>query len=291
MSNEQKENQKKPALLKNPFLYLAKKIKGDPVPFIFFGSLIGLKIYHFINKIDFVSEFIGIMYGIDQSLAGIKAILFSRPVLDLTYTTMAILFDGIIIFSYIIRVKPSEDHGKAQGFWERWFPIITVLLPMIVFTYLIFRPFPLQHDPLFHSLYQSQSLVHSMIMAGLALSLIGCVLSIVALWKLKNSFSLMVEVRQLVTTGMYKYMRHPLYFSELIHALGTTLLLLNSISLPAYVIFFTLEIIRAKFEERKFLKLLPEYADYKAKTGFFYPRFRALSKNSQKAAQGSFQSP
>lgn len=290
MNKEQKENQEK-STSKNPFLYLAKKIIADPVPFLFFGSLIGLKIYHFINKIDFVSEFMGIMYGIDQSLTGLKAILFSRPVLDLMYTTVAILFDGIIIFSYIIRLKPSKDHGKAQGFRERWFPIITVLLPMIVFTYLIFRPFPLQHDPLFHSLYQSQSFVHSVIMAGLALSLIGCVLSIVALWKLRNSFSLMVEVRQLVTTGMYKYMRHPLYFSELIHALGTTLLLLNSISLPAYVIFFTLEIIRAKFEERKFLKLLPEYADYKAKTGFFYPRFKATTKTTQRAAQGSFQSP
>ena len=34
-----------------------------------------------------------------------------------------------------------------------------------------------------------------------------------------------------------------------------------------------------KFEERKVLNLLPEYADYKAKTGFFYPRLIAFLYN------------
>lgn len=287
MTNGKKINQS----LINPFIYLAKKLIGDPVPFIFFGSLIGLKIYHFMGEIDFFTEFVGIMYGIDQSLAGIKTILFSRPVLDFIYTIAAILFDAVIIFSYLIRVKPSEDHGKAQGFWERWYPIITVLLPMIVFTYLLYRPIPLEHDPLFHLFYQSEPFIRSVGMMGILFSLVGSILSTVALWKLKNSFSLMVEVRQLVTTGMYKYIRHPLYLSELIHALGTTLLLLNSISLPLYIIFFIMEVIRAKFEERKFLKIMPEYAAFKAKTGFLFPKFWVAFKTRQRTSQKSYQNP
>jgi protein-S-isoprenylcysteine O-methyltransferase Ste14 len=146
---------------------------------------------------------------------------------------------------------------------------------MVSFTYLLYYPIPIENDFLFRNLYQSQTFAHTVVMAGLLLSLIGCTLSSIVLWRLKNSFSLMVEVRQLVTTGMYKYIRHPLYFSELTHALGTTLLLLNSATLLIYILFFTLEVIRAKFEERKFLGVLPEYAAYKARTGFFFPKLRS----------------
>ncbi|MEW5803944.1 MAG: isoprenylcysteine carboxylmethyltransferase family protein [bacterium] len=275
VSNEQERNYS----MKNPVTYI-KKIISDPVPFLFFGSLIGLKVYHFIGKIDITTSFVSVMYGIDQSFTGIKAILFSRPVLDFMYTIAAILFDLLIVFTYLIRVKPVSDKGKAQGFWERWFPIITVLIPMVSFTYLLYYPIPIESDFLFRNLYQSPSFVHTVGIAGFVLSLIGCTLSCIVLWRLKNSFSLMVEVRQLVTTGFYKYMRHPLYFAELTHALGTTLLLLNSATLFIYILFFTLEAIRAKFEERKFLVVLPEYADYKARTGFLFPKFRGAPQRS-----------
>jgi len=259
--------------MKNPVTYI-NKIISDPVPFIFFGFLVGLKVYNFIGKIDDTAILISALYG-DWSFAGIKAIIFNRHVLDFVYTITAILFDLLIIFSYLIRVKPVSNQGKAQGFWEQWFPIITVLIPMVSFTYLLYYPIPIENDFLFRNLYQSQTFAHTVVMAGLLLSLIGCTLSSIVLWRLKNSFSLMVEVRQLVTTGMYKYIRHPLYFSELTHALGTTLLLLNSATLLIYILFFTLEVIRAKFEERKFLGVLPEYAAYKARTGFFFPKLRS----------------
>ena len=276
MSNEGGKN----CSMKNPVTYILKRVISDPVPFLFFGSLIGLKVYNFIGKIDSTTIFRQCHVWIDWSFAGIKAIIFSRPVLDFVYTITAILFDLLIVFSYLIRVKPVSDKGKAQGFWEKWFPIITVLIPMVSFTYLLYYPIPIENDFLFRNLYQSPAFVHSVGMAGFLLSLIGCTLSSIVLWRLRNSFSLMVEVRQLVTTGMYKYIRHPLYFSELIHALGTTLLLLNSATLLIYIVFFTLEVIRAKFEERKFLGVLPEYAAYKARTGFLFPKFRSAPHRS-----------
>jgi len=275
MSNEGGRN----CSMKNPVTYIIKKIISDPVPFLFFGSLVGLKAYHFIGKIDSTAIIVSALYG-DWSFAGIKAIIFNPDVLNFVYTITAILFDLLVIFSYLIRIKPVSDKGKARGFQERWYPIITVLIPMISFTYLLYRPIPIESDFIFRNLYQSQSFVHTVVLAGFLFSLVGCTLSAIVLWRLRNSFSLMVEVRQLVTTGMYKYMRHPLYFSELTHALGTTLLLLNSVTLSIYIIFFTLEVIRAKFEERKFLRVLPEYAAYKARTGFLFPKFRGAPQRS-----------
>ncbi len=281
----QKETMKKQTSASAPTTYLIEKIYPffeNLTPFLFFGTLIGFKIYHFIDKFDFVTGFMSVMYGIDPSFNGLKVILFSRPVLDFVYTIAAILFDAVVIFSYAIRRKPSKQ-GRAHGFRERWYPIITILLPMISFTYILYRPFPIENDLLFHSLYQSTNFVHLIGIAGLFCSIIGCSLSIIVLWKLKRSFSLMVEVRQLVTTGLYKYMRHPLYFAELLHALGTILLLLNSFTVSVYIIFVTMQAIRAKFEERKFLKLIPEYAIYKTRTGFLFPKFRTSTRDRQKS--------
>jgi len=274
MSNEGGRN----CSMINPVTYV-KKIIGDPVPFLFFGFLIGLKVYHFIGKINSTAIIFGALYG-DWSFAGIKALVLNPDILNFIYTITAILFDLLIVFSYLIRVKPVSEKGKAQGFRERWYPILTVLTPMIFFTYLLYYPIPIENDPLFRNLYQYPGFVYTVVLAGFLFSLVGCTLSSIVLWRLRNSFSLMVEVRQLVTTGMYKYIRHPLYFSELTHALGTTLLLLNSLTLSIYILFFILEVIRAKFEERKFLVVLPEYAEYKARTGFFFPKLRSAPQKS-----------
>ena len=83
----------------------------------------------------------------------------------------------------------------------------------------------------------------------------------------------MVEVRRLITTGMYRYIRHPLYMSEIIHAVGTAILFAHPVAMGIFLITFVLEIIRAKLEEHKFLKLVPAYADYKKRTGFLWPKW------------------
>jgi protein-S-isoprenylcysteine O-methyltransferase Ste14 len=37
-----------------------------------------------------------------------------------------------------------------------------------------------------------------------------------------------------------------------------------------------MQVVRAKIEERKFLRTLPEYASYMEQTGFLWPRLRRL---------------
>jgi len=244
------------------------------IPFLFFGSLISFKIYYFAKEFDTVITIIQIMFSIDHSARGLNIILLRPEVLNFLYAIVVIIFDAVIIFSYVIRLKPTGKGGRAQGFWERWYPIITILLPIVTSFTMLYYPLPRINDPLFHLIFQSQNLIYFLIMAGLFISFLGCFVSIIALWKLKRSFSLMVEVRQIVTTGLYKYVRHPLYVAELIHALGNTLLFLNSLTVSVYILFFTMEMIRAKLEERKFLQLIPEYAAYKARTGFLFPKFR-----------------
>jgi protein-S-isoprenylcysteine O-methyltransferase Ste14 len=87
----------------------------------------------------------------------------------------------------------------------------------------------------------------------------------VVLW-LGRSFSIMPEARRLVTTGPYKYVRHPLYTAEAVAALG---LLVQYRSLPALLLLiaqWALQVWRMLNEERVLLDTFPDYGNYCAGT-------------------------
>lgn len=252
------------------------RLKSDPVPFIFFGIIIGSKIYFLIDflfirgNLPYLLKLLG-----NIGTGGGVAQVITNLISHLVYNLVAILFDALIITSYVIRSKPV---GKAEGFWERYYPLITVLFPMLGFTLLLIPDFRLFFPPFQLGRIMMRfdlPLLFPMIieLAGLTISMIGATLSIVALWSLRRCFSLMVEVRQLITTGMYKRIRHPLYMSEIIHAFGTSILAAHPIALGVFCITLFLETIRAKLEEHKFLRLVPAYVDFKKRTGFLWPKF------------------
>jgi protein-S-isoprenylcysteine O-methyltransferase Ste14 len=252
------------------------RLKSDPVPFVFFGIIIGSKIYFLIDFLFIRGNFSYLLKLLDNigTGGGILQVVINI-ISHIVYNLVAILFDALIITSYVIRSKPV---GKAEGFWERYYPLITVLFPMAGFTLLLIPNFRLFFPPFQLGRVMMRfdlPLLFPMVieLAGLIISLTGAALSIVALWSLKRCFSLMVEVRQLITTGMYKRIRHPLYMSEIIHAFGTSILAAHPIALSVFCITLVLEIIRAKLEEHKFLRMVPAYADFKKRTGFLWPKF------------------
>ena len=112
----------------------------------------------------------------------------------------------------------------------------------------------------------------SLNVAALVIGAIGAALSFVALWSLKKSFSLMTEIRVLVTSGLYRRVRHPLYMAEIIHVFGIAVLSGTPVGLWLFVIAVVMQVVRAKIEERKFLRTVPEYAAFKSRTGFLWPK-------------------
>jgi protein-S-isoprenylcysteine O-methyltransferase Ste14 len=110
-------------------------------------------------------------------------------------------------------------------------------------------------------------------LAGLLIGLFGAAFSIWAIRHLRASFGLRTAVRELVTTGPYRRIRHPLYFGEIIHIFGVVILAATPAALYLFIGAVALQAIRAKIEERKFLASVPAYAEFKRNTGFLWPRF------------------
>ena len=82
-----------------------------------------------------------------------------------------------------------------------------------------------------------------------------------------------IKNHQLVTTGLYKSIRHPQYISQVLSDLGAGLALLGYIIIPlVFFIELPLFILRALREESLLKNHFKEsYKDYKKKSGFIIP--------------------
>jgi protein-S-isoprenylcysteine O-methyltransferase Ste14 len=80
--------------------------------------------------------------------------------------------------------------------------------------------------------------------------------------------------RSLVTSGPYRFVRHPFYTSYIIFWAGWTLGLWSVIALFPFAILVVIYVVAARIEEDKFsgTPMAAEYEAYRRKTGFFWPK-------------------
>jgi protein-S-isoprenylcysteine O-methyltransferase Ste14 len=203
------------------------------------------------------------------------SLLITGEFSHIAYYTVALAFDALVFYSLWVRRAAKE---RPRGFWENIFPLITVFVPVIGFT-LMFLPqvralLPSYPEDLMRFLYElTPAFPHYLNLTGLLIGLFGAAFSIWAIAHLKASFGLRAAVRELVTTGPYRRIRHPLYFGEIIHVFGIAILAATPAALYLFVVAVALQAVRAKIEERKFLATVPEYAEFKRNTGFLWPKF------------------
>ena len=116
------------------------------------------------------------------------------------------------------------------------------------------------------------------------LSMLGAVIFIVGLWilwrshvDLAKNFSPSLFIRNnhnLVTNGIYKRIRHPMYLSFFLWALGQALLIENWISGPLGLIaFYLIYLFRVDSEEQQLIEHFGDkYKQYQSKTGRLFPK-------------------
>jgi protein-S-isoprenylcysteine O-methyltransferase Ste14 len=104
------------------------------------------------------------------------------------------------------------------------------------------------------------------------LTLLGSALVVIIITQLGRSFSIMAEARQLVATGFYRSIRHPLYLAEAIATVGVLTEFLSWSAVAFVFVQFACQVQRMLNEERVLLQAFPsEYSAYMKRTSRLIP--------------------
>ncbi|MDP1815617.1 MAG: methyltransferase [Leadbetterella sp.] len=110
---------------------------------------------------------------------------------------------------------------------------------------------------------------------SLILSIFGFIIVLIALFDLDKSLTAFPTPKnnsELITSGLYKYVRHPIYTGILLTVFGYSI---YSASIPRLIISLLLLILfyfKTHYEAYKLSQKYPDYSAYKARTGRFIPK-------------------
>jgi protein-S-isoprenylcysteine O-methyltransferase Ste14 len=112
---------------------------------------------------------------------------------------------------------------------------------------------------------------------GTIMIVFGAVVNILGRIQLKGNWANHIKIyhdHSLVTRGVYRIVRHPLYASLMLILFGGSIAYKNwlSAALTAFV-FIPFMYYRAKQEEKLLQEEFSEYTEYKRKTGMFFPKW------------------
>lgn len=109
---------------------------------------------------------------------------------------------------------------------------------------------------------------------GMSVTIMGCFIIILAMVQLNQNLSPFPTPKvqsQLVTKGLYRYVRHPIYTGILLVMIGygffsaqISRLLIAGIT---YILFY----VKSDYEEKLLLQKFPEYVSYMKRTGKIWP--------------------
>jgi Isoprenylcysteine carboxyl methyltransferase (ICMT) family len=188
----------------------------------------------------------------------------------------SVLITATIVFflaSYFLRRKPILF---PHGFKETVFPLVCASLPLIIYHSIeLQRLVPAQNAA--SEIFQTLFGIHNNGLLGwnlfsMILVLTGNCITLLGIISLRRSFSIMVEAREPVFTGLYAYVRHPLYIGEALAASGVLVFRFSLANIFFYMLFIVFQVYRAALEEKKIVSVFPEYKEYRKKTGALFPR-------------------
>ena len=224
-----------------------------------------LRIFHHLKKFLLANEnkFVGLILGI-LCILQINILWKYRAELrhafsqNMVYLATQLILNNLVYIIYLmmasfILLLANKPRRKYSKIGPNLISLVAAFFPYI----LIFSPEP--------------TLLRVPIFIPLSLMFLGAIISVIALISLKKSFSITPEVRGFVVSGLYSFVRHPMYLGGFISAAGFVLLRLSIFSLTVYITWIMIQVWRARFEEQLLVKEYPDYEKYLKKTSAFFP--------------------
>lgn len=184
-------------------------------------------------------------------------------------TRYVFLFFFNILIAYFLYMTKSGTKVYPDRYEEVVVPIIATFW---FFSYSLVEMIPYGANPV----VVPASLLDVMIPFGILVNLIGHGLSIVGVLSLRQSFGIVTKVNEIITTGLYGVVRHPIYFGYLVMTIGFILMTPRLLHIAAYVLAVILQVWRARIEENKLAAASAEYRSYMKKVPFLVPDIKKL---------------
>jgi protein-S-isoprenylcysteine O-methyltransferase Ste14 len=163
-------------------------------------------------------------------------------------STLAFLL--LLATAVMLRTRPA---GKASGLEPR--------ISALIGTFLMYSI----------ALFPRRDLSLAAEMISTVLTMIGSVGSVAALSQLGRSFSVMAETRRLVTSGPYRFLRHPLYLAEEIAIFGLFMQFASVWTTLLLAVQIAFQLRRMHNEEAVLSASFPEYVEYRQTTARLIP--------------------
>ena len=163
-------------------------------------------------------------------------------------STIAFLL--LLAAATILRARPR---GKARGLEPRISALIGAFLVYAI------------------PLFPRRELSLTAEMVSTLLVLFGSAAAIYTLLRLGRSFSMMSEARRLVTSGPYRFVRHPLYVAEELAIIGISVQFFSLSTAFVLAVQIAFQLRRMHNEETVLTESFPEYAAYRQRTARLLP--------------------
>lgn len=107
------------------------------------------------------------------------------------------------------------------------------------------------------------------------LGILGGAVALIALFQLGGNLSPFPSPKRkgkLITTGLFHYMRHPIYTGIIFSAFSISTFFGSGLKLTISFLLVVLFFLKSKYEEKRLLEKFPDYREYCQDTGRFLPK-------------------
>lgn len=189
------------------------------------------------------------LFFLVREMLALRELVAARPHFEEEWHFFVTVAARISVMMFLVLLATLHlSRYRPVRKYTRWEPRVTALLGLLVVYALLLVP-------------RAETDARWDVLTAILL-LCGNTLCMIAVLDLGRALSIMPEARRLVTTGLYRRIRHPLYLAEDIVFVGIFLQFRSWMAVVVLLATLFVQLRRMDWEEDILAREFPEYAEY-----------------------------